>query len=209
MAQILDTLRLRDVLLLTRDDGAAAAMAFAARHPARVRAGMLVHPRWPGLKVRSPDTIMGSVSRALVARPELIASFSEMLRRQTRTDIMAGTVRRISQRVPADHEVIERTGVLASMVRDIQAMAARTSQGFAQEQSLYARGWQPPALQPGTPWLLVECGASAMPGVEEAFDMIPDARFVVLPEAGLLVYHSHPEAVAELFADHAGPETAA
>ncbi|MDP1736219.1 MAG: alpha/beta hydrolase [Caulobacter sp.] len=209
MAQILDTLRLRSVSLLTRDDGAAAALAFAARHPGRVRAGMLVHPRWPGLTVRSPDTIMGSVSRALVARPELVASFSEMLRRQTRTDIVAGIVKRISQRIPADRDVIERPGVLASLVRDIQAMAARTSQGFAQEQNLYARGWRPPSLAAGTPWLLVECGSSAMPGVEAAFGMIPDARFAVLPEAGLLVYHSHPETVAELFAGHAGMETAA
>ena len=68
---------------------------------------------------------------------------------------------------------------------------------------LYARGWRPPILESGTPWLLVECGASAMPGVEAAFEAVPDARFVILPEAGLLVYHSHPDAVVELFADHA------
>lgn len=210
MAAILDTLRLRSVFLLTRDDGVAAALAFAARHPDRVLAGMLVHPRWPGRQVvRSPDTVMGSVSRAFVARPELVASFSEMMRRQTRTDLMAGIVRRLSQNIPADKAVCERPGVLASMVRDIQAMAARTSHGFAQEQSLYARGWQPPALKPGTPWLLVECGASAMPGVETAFASVPDARFVVLPEAGLLVYYSHPEAVVDLFAAHAETEAAA
>ena len=95
------------------------------------------------------------------------------------------------------------------MVRDIQAMAARTSHGFAQEQSLYARGWHPPALEPGAPWLLAECGASAMPGVEAAFDGVPGARFTVIPEAGLLVYHSHPEAVVELFAGHVETEVSA
>lgn len=207
MAAILDTLRVRSAFLLVRDDGVAAALAFAARHPTRALAGMLVHPRWPGRQVvRSPDTVMGSVSRAFVARPELVASFSEMMRRQTRTDLMAGIVRRLSQNIPADKAVCERPGVLASMVRDIQAMAARTSHGFAQEQSLYARGWQPPVLEPGTPWLLVECGASAMPGVEAAFSAVPDARFVVLPEAGLLVYYSHAEAVVDLFTAHVETE---
>ena len=209
MAAILDTLRLRSVFLLTRDDGVAASLAFAARHSGRVRAGMLVHPRWPGLTVRSPETVMGSVSRAFVARPELVASFSEMMRRQTRTDLMAGIVKRLSQNIPADRAVCERPGVLASMVRDIQAMAARTSHGFAQEQSLYARGWHPPALEPGAPWLLAECGASAMPGVEAAFHGVPGARFTVIPEAGLLVYHSHPEAVVELFAGHVETEVSA
>jgi pimeloyl-ACP methyl ester carboxylesterase len=56
MAAILDTLRLRKTTLLTRDDGVAAALAFAARHPERLTAGMLVHPRFPGLTVRSPHT---------------------------------------------------------------------------------------------------------------------------------------------------------
>jgi len=203
MAAVLDTLRLRAAFLLTRDDGVAAALAFAERWPDRVRAGMLVHPRWPGLAVRSPETVMGSVSRAFVARPELVASFAEMMRRQTRTDIMGGILRRVAQSIPADREVLERPGVLTSMVRDIQAMAARTSQGFAQEQSLYARGWRPPALQPGPPWLLVECGQTPMPGVEEAFGGLPDCRLATLPDAGLLVYHSHPEAVVDLFAAHA------
>lgn len=91
------------------------------------------------------------------------------------------------------------------MVRDIQAMAARASQGFAQDRSFRARGWRPPA----PPWPRVERGSSAMPGVEDAFAMIPGARFAVLPEAGHLVYHAHPEAVAEMFADHAGTEIAA
>lgn len=95
------------------------------------------------------------------------------------------------------------------MVRDIQAMAARASQGFAQERSFRGRGWRPPPLAPAPPWPRVERGSSAMPGVEDAFAMIPGARFAVLPEAGLLVYHAHPEAVAELFADHAGTEIAA
>jgi pimeloyl-ACP methyl ester carboxylesterase/DNA-binding CsgD family transcriptional regulator len=203
MAGILDALRLKSAFLLTRDDGAASALAFARRHATRIRAAMLVNPRWPGSAVRSPETVMGAVTRAFVARPELVTVFSEMMRRQTRTDIMAAIVQRSADHVPADKEVLQRPGVLTSMVRDIQAMAARTSYGFAHEQGLYARGWTPPALEPGIPWLVVECGPLSLPGVERAFAALPAARFKVLPDAGLLLYHSHPDAVVELFADHA------
>lgn len=209
MAAILDALRLRSTLLLVRDDGVAAGLAFAGRHGDRVKAGMLANPRWPGLTVRSPDTVMGSVTRAFVARPEMVAVFSEMMRRQTRTDLLAKIVRRAAGHVPADREALDRPGVLTSMVRDIQAMAARTSQGFAQEQGLYARGWRPPPLATGAPWLVMECGPLALPGVEAEFAALPGRRFAVLPDAGLLLYHSHPEAVVELFAAHASTETAA
>ena len=202
MAALLDTLRLKTTSLLIRDDGVAAGLTFAQRHPARVSAGLLVNPRWPGHGVRSPETVMGSVTRAFVARPELVTVFSEMMRRQTRTELMADIVRRSTSHVAADREVLDRPGVLTSMVRDIQAMAARSSHGFAQEQGLYARGWEPPALSGDSRWLVVECGPLAMPGIEAAFTGLPDARFEILPDAGLLAYHSHAEAVVALFADH-------
>lgn len=208
MAILLDTLRLKTTALLIRDDGVAAGLAFAQRHPARVSVGMLANPRWPGHDVRSPETVMGSVTRAFVARPELVAVFSEMMRRQTRTELLAKIVRRSASHIAADREVLDRPGVLTSMVRDIQAMAARSSHGFAREQGLYARGWRPPALTGDARWLVVECGPLAMPGVEAAFQALPGARFAVIPDAGLLLYHSHPERVVELFSDHASTETA-
>lgn len=202
MAAILDTLRLKTTALLVRDDGVAAGLAFAQRHPVRISAGLLINPRWPGHGVRSPETVMGAVTRAFVARPELVTVFSEMMRRQTRTELMSRIVRRSASHVAADREALDRPGVLTSMVRDIQAMAARGSHGFAQEQGLYARGWEPPTLSGDAPWLVVECGPLAMPGVEAAFAALPRARFEILPDAGLLAYHSHPEAVVALFAGH-------
>ncbi|MDP1632864.1 MAG: hypothetical protein Q8L66_15715 [Caulobacter sp.] len=203
MAAILDALRQSTAFALTRDDGVAATVAFAERHPARLKAAMLVHPRWPGLVVRVPDTIMGSISRAFVARPELVASFGEMLRRQTRTDILARLLRNLTKDTPGDRLAVARPGVQMSIVRDVQAMAARTSHGFATEQGVYARGWRPPTLKPGIPWLLVECGRTVMPGLEEAFAGLPGCTFARLPEAGFLVYYSHGEAVAAMFDAHA------
>ncbi len=206
LAALLDGLRLKSAHLLMRDDGAAAALAFAARHPERVRTGMLANPRWPGHGVRSPDTVMGSITKAFLVRPELIALVGEMLRRQTRSDLLADMVRRSADHVAADRAALERPGVLASMVRDIQAMAARSSDGFAREQSLYARGWTPPRIGGRAPWLVVECRPLTLPGVEAAFGLLPKVRFTDLADAGLLVYHSHPTEVVDLFAAHARQE---
>lgn len=205
-AALLDGLRIKAAHLLMRDDGAGAALAFAAAFPDRVLTGMLANPRWPGHGVRSPDTVMGSITKAFLVRPEFVGLFAEMLRRQTRSDLLADMVRRSADHVVADREVLARPGVLSSMVRDIQAMAARTSEGFAREQSLYARGWEPPAVDGPAPWLVMECRPLTLPGVEAAFGMLPDVRFTDLADAGLLFYHSHPVEVADLFADHAAQE---
>lgn len=204
---LLDGLRLKSAHLLMRDDSAASAVAFAAKHPERVRTAMLANPRWPGLAVRSPETVMGSVTKAFLVRPEIVSMFGEMLRRQTRSDLMADIVRRSANHVPADREVLARPGVLASMVRDIQAMAARSSDGFAREQSFYARGWALPEVSGPAPWLVVECRPLTLPGVEAAFGALPGVRFAELADAGLLFYHSHAGETADLFAAHARQET--
>lgn len=207
LAALLDGLRLKSAHLLMRDDGAATALSFAAACPERVRTGMLANPRWPGYGVRSPDTVMGSMTKAFLVRPELVGLFGEMLRRQTRTELVADMVRRSADHVAADREVLGRPGVLSSMVRDIQAMAARSSDGFAREQSLYARGWEPPAVSGAAPWLVMECGPLTLPGVETVFGALPQVRFAELADAGLLFYHSHPAEVADLFAGHARQDT--
>ncbi len=207
LAALLDGLRIKSAHLLMRDDGAGAALAFAAAFPERVRTGMLANPRWPGHRVRSPDTVMGSITKAFLVRPEFVGLFAEMLRRQTRSDLLADMVRRSADHVAADREALARPGVLSSMVRDIQAMAARSSEGFAREQNLYARGWEPPALTGAAPWLVMECRPLTLPGVEAAFGMLPHVRFADLADAGLLFYHSHPVEVADLFADHARQES--
>ncbi len=201
---LLDALRIKAVHILARDDGAASALRFASRHGDRVLTGMLANPRWPGDGVRSPDSLMGSITKAFLIRPEIVSVFGEMLRRQTRSDLLADMISRSASHVAADREVLARPGVLASMVRDVQAMAARSSRGFAAEQSLYARGWTPPRVDGAAPWLVMECRPLTLPGVEAVFGMLPGVRFTDLAEAGLLFYHSHPVEVAELFAGHAG-----
>jgi pimeloyl-ACP methyl ester carboxylesterase/DNA-binding CsgD family transcriptional regulator len=203
---LLDALRIKSAHILMRDDGAASALAFAATFPDRVISGMLANPRWPGDGVRSPDSLMGSITKAFLIRPEIVSVFGEMLRRQTRSDLLADMIRRSAAHVEADRQVLSRPGVLASMVRDVQAMAARSSQGFAAEQSFYAKGWTPPAVTGDGPWLVMECAPLTLPGVEAAFGALPRVRFADLAGAGLLFYHSHPDQVADIFANHARQE---
>ena len=74
MAAILDTLRLKSTTLLIRDDGVAAGLAFARRHPARVSASMLANPRWPGDGVRSPENSVTIAPAELLLPPEARAT---------------------------------------------------------------------------------------------------------------------------------------
>ncbi|MBI1407540.1 MAG: hypothetical protein GC145_15620 [Caulobacter sp.] len=198
LAIILDALRLDQTAILSRDDSAATSLEFARRYPHRVTIGMLTNPRWPGPEVRSAYTLMGSVARLFMSRPEMVSMVAEMLRRQTRTDLLRDIVRRSANHVDADIEVLARPGVLTSMVRDIQAMAVRTSKGFAQEQSFYAGGWQVPGDIGGRRWRVVEYEPLALEGVEAAFSALPQVDFASLPKAGLLAFHSHPEEIADL-----------
>lgn len=198
MAAMLGALKISAAWVLARDDSVMAALAFASRHPDRVRGGVLLNPRLPGQTVRSPDTLMGGVTRAFLARPEMVGAFAEMLRRQTRTDLMREMVRKSASEVAADREILDQPGVLGSIVRDIQAMAARSSRGFAMEQSLYARGWGPPEECGGDHWSLIELEPLARQATAEAFGGVPISRTETLPEAGLLAYHSHPDEVAAL-----------
>jgi DNA-binding CsgD family transcriptional regulator/pimeloyl-ACP methyl ester carboxylesterase len=201
IATILDALKLDQSSILARDDSVATSLEFARRYPHRVAMGTLINPRWPGPEVRSAHTLMGSVTRVFMRRPEMVAIFAEMLRRQTRTDLLRDIVRRSANHVAADIEVLSRPGVLTTMVRDIQSMAARTSRGFALEQSFYAAGWSVPADVGGQRWRVVECAPLAMPGVEAAFEALPEVSFATLPDAGLLLYHSHPEEIAALLSE--------
>ncbi len=202
MAVILDALRAGEARLLVRDDGAAVGLEFARRHPRRVDEGVLVNPRLPGRRVRSPQTRMGAVTRAFLVRPEIIGVFAEMMRRQTRTDLMRDIVRQSASHVPADIEALSRPGVLDAIVRDIQAMAARSSRGFAQEQALYATDWTPPESAGGSRWTVAECRPLLLPGAERAFGGLPNVRFTEIEGAGLLSYLSHPQAVAALLDPH-------
>ncbi|MDQ0463593.1 pimeloyl-ACP methyl ester carboxylesterase/DNA-binding CsgD family transcriptional regulator [Caulobacter ginsengisoli] len=200
MAAILDALKIPRVIMLARDGAVAAGLTFAARYPLRVIRGIVVNGKWPAHERLAAGGMMNSIFRAFLANPDLIGVFSEMLRRQTRSDLVRTTLRNSLKDNLADREALEQPGILDYMVREAQAMSARSCRGFADEHAAYARGWRVPEGIGGERWLVVEGATLALEGVERVFGDLPNASFVKMPRAGLMLYISHPREMAELVA---------
>ena len=200
MAVVLDALRLDKVRVVARDSGAAAALAFAERFPQRLTDGLLLRPHAPGGRVRAAGTVTGAVKRLFVSQPDLVGLIAETMRRQNHTDLLKEVAQRAAGHVAADAAVIQEPTVLTSIVRDIQAISARSIRGFAEEQSLYVKGWTIPAELGTAPWRVVEFSEMALEGLEEAYAGLPGVRFSAFAEGGLYPFYSHPNELADLLA---------
>ncbi|HYE44247.1 MAG TPA: alpha/beta fold hydrolase [Caulobacter sp.] len=199
LAAVLAALKLRKTDIVVRDGSTAAGLAFAALHGDLVGHGLLVNPRPPASVERTHSSLIGSVARTMLKHPELIAAFGEMLRRQTRSDLLARTIRRSLDAAPADRAAVEDPAVMARILRDSQGMSARTSAGWAAEMAVYAHGWTLPPKIGGDRWSLLFCEGLDWPVDLELWRRaFPDARQRMLPNAGFLVYFTHPEVAVEM-----------
>jgi pimeloyl-ACP methyl ester carboxylesterase/DNA-binding CsgD family transcriptional regulator len=206
MARVLDALKIDRCKLLVRDASTPTGLRFASDHASRIIAGIAVNPKCPIAAsaendTRLPKTMMGTISRSFRNHPALVQLVAETLRRQTRTDLLQHTMRQSLAAVPADAAALEQPGVLDALVRDAQGMFARTSAGFASEHSAFVQGWVVPEGIGGARWLVAECEAMALPHPERIWRQLPNPRFRIIPEAGMLVYHSHPQVIADLVAE--------
>jgi DNA-binding CsgD family transcriptional regulator/pimeloyl-ACP methyl ester carboxylesterase len=198
MAAILDGLKLPMVDLLGRDAAVAPTLAFAERYPGRVRSGILVNAHAPTDTDEGLQTLRGAVLRTFTSQPHLIETFAEMLRRQTRTDLLVTMIRQTLEEVENDRLALDDPAILRQLVRDAQALSARTSVGFAAEQSLYARGWQAPAHVGGERWKVFYGHGLRIAGRERRWAYLPGVSFHEHAQAGLLVYFTFPEVIADL-----------
>ncbi len=193
---VITALKLRKVDVMVRDGSTAAGLAFAARHGDRIARGLLMNPRAPRDVERNHTSMVGSVARSMLKHPELIIPLGEMLRRQTRTDLLTRIVLRTLENAPGDRAALEDPLILARMLRDTRGMSARTVAGWAAEMAVYAHGWTPPAVTGGDQWTILFCEGLDWP-VEEGFweGAFPNAPILKIPVAGFMAYYTHPAEV--------------
>ncbi|ATQ42294.1 alpha/beta fold hydrolase [Caulobacter mirabilis] len=205
MARVLDALHIDRVRLVVRDSGTPSGLRFAAERSDRVEAGLAVNPKLPSARhapaIRIPASLMGTVARAFITSPHIIELVAETLRRQTRTELLADVMRQALAAPPCDSATLEQPGVLETLVRDAQGMFARTSAGFAAEHRAYSEGWAPPEVVGGAGWIVVEGEAVALAGNREAWNGLPNVRYRLIPDAGLLIYFQAPDLIADLVAE--------
>ncbi|MFA7263768.1 MAG: alpha/beta fold hydrolase [Caulobacter sp.] len=205
MARIMDALHIDRAKVLIRDSGTPTGLLFASRHPERVLAGVIVNPKWPlsALRpaARQPRSMMEALSTGLAANPHLIALVGEILRRQTRTDLLEKVIRQSLAHVPCDQVALGIPAVMDALVHDAQGMFARSSAGFASENLAFVEGWEIPEIVGGERWTLATGDQMALPEAAAIWNRLPNIRFKALGEAGFLVYFTHPAVVADLVAD--------
>ena len=82
-----------------------------------------------------------------------------------------------------------------------ESVVARTSAGFAAEHRSVVEGWTVPEGIGGERWILAECEATALPDAPTVWANLPHPEFRLIRDAGLLVYFSHPQVIADLVAE--------
>ena len=198
MQAILDQLGLDRVRAIARDGGVATFLDFAARRPGRLDRPILLNPRAPRGAWRPVTTPMAAISRVLLDRPALIEPFGEMLRRQTRGDLLETMLKHSCAGLALDRAIIEDPAVVAHLVRDAQGLMARGVRGFIDEHHAYGQGWAIPGQHPDSVWTLAYSGALFAEPSLKSWVGLPNLRTVAIEGAGLLAAYSHPDEIVAL-----------
>lgn len=200
IAAVIDRLRLRRVRMLARDTGIPIALRFARDYPGLLSRATLLNPHPPIHVGDDRPTLAAGIQRHLLRNPDLVAAFAEFLRRQATTKLLEQILDKVFSDLPLDAEALRDPAVRAFLIRDIQALCARSVWGFASEHAAYANGWRPPEGLGEGDWTLLL--SSGLPGhVDPAWLGIPDLRTTWIDGAGVLPQFTHPEVLANLIAE--------
>ncbi len=200
IAATIERLRLRQVRMLARDTGIPIALEFAASYPDHLSQTVLLNPHAPNNFADDRPTLVAAMQRRLLRNPDLVVAFAEFLRRQATTPLLEQILAKVFSDLPLDAQTLRDPAVRAFLIRDIQALCARSAWGFASEHAAYANGWRPPSQLGGGRWT-----AAVSSGLADDADLswlnIPDLRSVRLEGAGVLPQFTHPDALTALLTD--------
>jgi pimeloyl-ACP methyl ester carboxylesterase/DNA-binding CsgD family transcriptional regulator len=200
MAAILHALKRDTADIFARDIATAALLAFAEAYPERVGRVVLLNPELQvRARPRSRSYAIPAAARLLQRHPELTAPFFELMRRQTGTERLAALLTEsFKSGAPSDFKGLQDPEGLDWMVRDIQAMVARSISGIVQERLVYARGWSPPSKVGGRSWTIAQCAELGSSSPQPWWSTLPDFRFELIATGGLQLTMTHPETIVGL-----------
>ena len=198
MAAVVERLRLRSVHMLARDTGIPIALGFAHAYPDLLGRAVLLNPHPPVSLGWDVTSFVAGVQKHLLRNPDLVAASAEFLRRQTTTQLLERILDRAFSDLPLDAQALTDPETRQFLVRDIQALCARSVWGFAAEHAAYANGWEPPAGLPvDKAWTVAF--SSELPGLlDPAWLPVPSFRRATLQGAGILPQFTHPDALVGL-----------
>ena len=195
MAAVIQRLRLTKVHMLARDTGIPVALAFAQNYPGLLARAVLLNPHPPRSRADPRITFAASVQKHLLRNPDMVLTFAEFLRRQATTDMLERILDRAFSDLPVDAEALQDPQVRSFLIRDIQALCARSGKGFAAENAVYANGWEPSAVAfSGSDWTFA-CSGNLTGNFDPGWLNLPGLRTVTLNGAGVLPQFTHPQAL--------------
>ena len=199
IAAVVERLRLRRTHMLARDTGIPVALQFARDFPDLLGRGVLLNPHPPQSLADDRYTVGAGIQRRLLRNPDLVAAFAEFLRRQATTRLIEQILDKVFSDLPLDAAALDDPGVRTFLVRDIQALCARSSRGFADENATYANDWRPPEGLDDHAWRVIlsgDLGGQPDPG----WLGLPQQCNRKLVGAGVLPQFTHPVELAALVA---------
>ena len=198
MAATVERLRLRRVHMLARDTGIPVAMTFARNYPELLGRAVLLNPHAPVSFADRRDTFVAGVQRHLLSNPDLVVTFAEFLRRQTTTPLLDRILDKAFSDEPIDAQALKDPALRQFLIRDVQALCARSAWGFASEYATYAGGWEPPADMPVTsPWTFAY-STQRTRDFDPDWLSIPKLRITPILGAGVLPQFTHPDELVKL-----------
>jgi DNA-binding CsgD family transcriptional regulator/pimeloyl-ACP methyl ester carboxylesterase len=200
MAAVVERLRLKSVRLIVRDTGVPAGLAFAKAFPHLLGPSILMNPHPPMSRTQPHVTFVAAVQKHLLRNPELVSVFAEFLRRQATTPLIERVMYRALSEVEVDGRALNDPTIRRFLVRDIQALCARSIWGFAAEHAIYANGWEPPADLPAAAGWTVAISTHLPDQGELAWLGIPGIKHAEIDGAGVLLQFTHPEEIVRLLA---------
>jgi DNA-binding CsgD family transcriptional regulator/pimeloyl-ACP methyl ester carboxylesterase len=186
-----EDLKAKDPVIVARDGGVTVALEFAFRPAGRASRFLLLNPRTPLAHNNRPLSIADLVSRGLLGNPKLVEPVTELLRRHSDSKMVEANLRRTCSQAAVDIALLEDRAVVDGLVRDIQALVARSSSGFASEHAVFANGWTPPPVTSGRWTVLNSTGLGEH--TRSPWEGLPDVRFGNLEGAGFLLQFTHAE----------------
>ena len=197
---VMDALAIDAAVFLARDGGVATAIELAARRADRFERGVLLNPRaprdaprphWTGLR-------LAALAKALLAHPALLTVAGDAVRERTSSESIRALLQRFIGAAESDRQALESPEVVDHLIRDVQALLARSARGLVDELRLYSDGWRPPAALAAGPWVVAHGAELHAAPNRSPWDSLPGVVFTTLERGGLLAAYTHPEAVAGL-----------
>jgi pimeloyl-ACP methyl ester carboxylesterase/DNA-binding CsgD family transcriptional regulator len=142
-----------------------------------------------------------SLKRRFAQRPWAVASMVRILTALTTYERLGRGMRAWTANSPADRKAMRDPALLMDFYRKMAPFRRGRIDGFVREQVLQATGGRPAPVADAGRLTLLMGATDFMHDAGEIQDywraVLPDARFVILPDAGRFISYSHPERLAD------------